>query len=302
MSAVDSLADHYKQSGYSDFPQEHLAPGALGVDLLRVRQGAILETDPAIRQIAFAVCTDVSPDYRGRWNCGDGWHSLDGIRKNEILPGCSNLEATFEFEGSHELVIMAIPTPVLARAFEIDEKVIDEVQVCTFRHRLSDAQSRRHATAAGMINVVWGEAESQSAHAGLLLDSAAVAVSALLIGHAFPNKADAIPKLGDLRLARAIDYIETNIGTPLRLDDIAAVAGISSYHFTRAFKASTGLTVHNYVLLRRIRRAKNLLSTSSQPLVQVAFEAGFASQSHMTDVFRSRVGVTPARFRCEQNT
>jgi AraC family transcriptional regulator len=79
---------------------------------------------------------------------------------------------------------------------------------------------------------------------------------------------------------------------------MAAVARLSPYHFARQFKAATGLPPRQYVIARRVERAKQLLQGGvDSSLAEVAARAGFADQSHFCHHFRRRVGVTPGRFR-----
>lgn len=99
------------------------------------------------------------------------------------------------------------------------------------------------------------------------------------------------------RLRRVCDYIEAHLGEALRLDDLAALAELSPFHFSRGFKAATGVGVHRYVQERRLELACNLLKASDLPIFDIAKACGFASQSHFTTVFRVRIGTTPARFR-----
>ena len=79
---------------------------------------------------------------------------------------------------------------------------------------------------------------------------------------------------------------------------MAAVARLSSYHFARQFKATTGLPPHRYVIARRVERAKQLLQgVGGPPLAEVAALAGFSDQSQFGRHFKRLVGVTPRQFR-----
>jgi len=71
----------------------------------------------------------------------------------------------------------------------------------------------------------------------------------------------------------------------------------SRTHFLRLFRASTGQTPYQYVLNRRLERAKSLLQKTLMPLVNIAAACGFSSQTHMTDLFRSHIGKTPLHYR-----
>ena len=77
---------------------------------------------------------------------------------------------------------------------------------------------------------------------------------------------------------------------------MAAVARLSPYHFARQFKAATGLPPHQYVIARRVERAKHLLQGGGLTLAQVAARAGFSNQSHLSHHFKRLVGVTPGQF------
>jgi AraC family transcriptional regulator len=83
----------------------------------------------------------------------------------------------------------------------------------------------------------------------------------------------------------------------LTLTELAGVACLSAYHFSRSFKQATGVGLHHYVTQRRLERAKTLMRRTNQSLAVIAQEAGFADQSHLNAVFRREIGVTPGRFR-----
>ena len=113
--------------------------------------------------------------------------------------------------------------------------------------------------------------------------------------HRLPAQAAAT--LPAWRLRRVTELVESRLDGELSIAAMAEAAGLSAYHFSRAFKATTGRPPHRYLLERRVERAKELLLGSGQEIVQVALAAGFASQEHMTTVFRRLTGTTPARYR-----
>src|SRR5262245_47504016 len=105
------------------------------------------------------------------------------------------------------------------------------------------------------------------------------------------------------RLRAVVDYIEEHLDASLTVGRMAAVAHLSPYHFARQFKAATGLPPHQYVLARRVERAKRLLEgDSDRPLAEVAAGAGFSDQSQFTHHFKRLVGVTPGQFRRSART
>jgi AraC family transcriptional regulator len=101
-----------------------------------------------------------------------------------------------------------------------------------------------------------------------------------------------------LRRLKLIDeMIEERMGSNLTVQEIATSLGLSTGFFNRAFKAAVGKTPHNYIIDRRISRARSLLRFSSLGLADIAAASGFASHAHMTAQFRSRLGITPSGLR-----
>ncbi|WP_017904232.1 AraC family transcriptional regulator [Pseudomonas asplenii] len=94
-----------------------------------------------------------------------------------------------------------------------------------------------------------------------------------------------------------VDYIDNRLDQPLSLGELAGLCALSEYHFARMFRHSFGLPPHQYVLARRLERARNLLRSSAQPLGEIALACGFASASHFTNRFRQALGATPGQYR-----
>jgi AraC family transcriptional regulator len=100
------------------------------------------------------------------------------------------------------------------------------------------------------------------------------------------------------RLRAVVEYIEEHLDASPTLEQIAAVVRLSPYHFARQFKAATGLPPHEYVITRRVERARQLLQTKAGlSLAEVAAYAGFSDQSQFCRHFKRLVGVTPGQFR-----
>lgn len=103
--------------------------------------------------------------------------------------------------------------------------------------------------------------------------------------------------LTNLQMDRALACIEASLDRHVSPDDVAAAAGLSTLHFQRCFKLSTGLPLHRYVLRARVELAKRLLADTRMTIVDVASACGFTHQEHLTRVFRTWSGATPAAFR-----
>jgi AraC family transcriptional regulator len=100
-----------------------------------------------------------------------------------------------------------------------------------------------------------------------------------------------------LKLKQLLGHIEDNLESDLSLAEIADVAGMSISHLKTLFRNSTGVSVHQYVLRRRVERAKSLLRERDLSITQIAFATGFAHQSHLARHMRRILGITPATIR-----
>jgi AraC family transcriptional regulator len=102
------------------------------------------------------------------------------------------------------------------------------------------------------------------------------------------------------QVKRACEKLESNLGGTVSLQQVAAELDLSVSYFSRAFRVSTGLPPHQWLLRQRVKVAKQLLAVRNLPLSEVAISAGFADQSHFTRVFSSAVGVSPGTWRREK--
>src|ERR1700744_106803 len=98
------------------------------------------------------------------------------------------------------------------------------------------------------------------------------------------------------RLSRVLDYIEEYLESDLSVTDLAEVACLSPYHFGKMFKRSMEQSVHQYVIARRIERAKTLLIPQTLSLAEIALAVGFRDQSQFTVAFRRQTGITPGAY------
>ncbi len=113
-------------------------------------------------------------------------------------------------------------------------------------------------------------------------------------GTEFTSMADCVPIPATIEKARAfiMDMAQENIS----LDQMAAVAGLSRYHFLRVFKAALGMSPHEFLLHRRLHLALEALKKGSS-IVDAALDAGFVDQSHLSRRFKAAFGITPKQFQ-----
>ena len=100
-----------------------------------------------------------------------------------------------------------------------------------------------------------------------------------------------------LQLRRIKEFVDAHISKEIGISELASLAGLSQFHFIRAFKHSVGLSPYQYVLSERINVAKEMLSTCDLSVADVALAVGFSDVSQLNRVFRKLIGVTPTAFR-----
>jgi AraC family transcriptional regulator len=103
--------------------------------------------------------------------------------------------------------------------------------------------------------------------------------------------------LSPRKLQRALEYIDANLRDGISLADLAQALAMSPGHFAHAFRQTTGLPPHRFVLERRIERAKSLLRDTDMPITEIAQHIGCASHSHLSVMFHRKTGLTPRNFR-----
>jgi AraC family transcriptional regulator len=103
--------------------------------------------------------------------------------------------------------------------------------------------------------------------------------------------------LAPWQVLRVEAYVDANLNSTVRARDLAAIARLSTGHFSRAFKRSLGLGPLAYIAKRRVTCAQSLMLTTDEPLCQIALACGFYDQSHLTRVFRRYAATSPHDWR-----
>jgi AraC family transcriptional regulator len=117
------------------------------------------------------------------------------------------------------------------------------------------------------------------------------------IAEAVGRASTEVAKLDDLRLRRVVAQIADRLSDNLSLEQLAGEAGMSPFHFSRAFKAAVGKSPLQYIIGTRVAQAQTLLKTTRMPVAEVAFRVGYADVSRFGQHFRRQTGTTPGAFR-----
>jgi AraC family transcriptional regulator len=145
-----------------------------------------------------------------------------------------------------------------------------------------------------VVRALFAELTAPAPVGRLYADSLAVALASRLVSGFSTGAGLRRQTLSKPQLRRIVDYVEANLDSELSLARLACVAGMSVPHLTALFRRTLGLSLHRYVVERRVERARLLLLAGDRSIVDVAADTGFAHQSHMARWMKRILGVRPS--------
>ncbi len=229
--------------------------------------------------------------------CGGEIRTASGFRARGqtrgsvcVIPSGQPFSATLESASEH-LAIYLEPTLVLRAAS--DSRSRSNIEVV-------EKSSRSDPVISSIGMALLAELESEGLSGRLYAESLANVLAVHLLRHYTASGNGASRLSGGLsgkKVAQVTAFIAGNYENDLSLADLARVAGMSTFHFAREFKRTTGTTPHQYLIKHRVERAKSLLTGTGIPLVEVSVRTGFSHQSHFTRLFRRLTGTTPQSYR-----
>ena len=156
---------------------------------------------------------------------------------------------------------------------------------------------------AALCHRLWQEAAGDDPLGALFMDQA-VRTMVLALFRAGGERLTATPPqkggLAPWQARRVRDYLRAHLGANVSLDALAGLVGLSPAHFCRAFKQSTGLPPHRWLLARRVERARELLTATDLPVIEVAALVGYEDPNQLARVFRKHLRASPGRYRRER--
>ncbi|MEM7665830.1 MAG: AraC family transcriptional regulator [Pseudomonadota bacterium] len=289
-----SFAEFWAEGEWSEFV-ETLHPGENKPHTLAVfEQPEGAYPDPAMPEFHIQLLTKGTVPITTTFG---GTTFRSDLSPGSIIVAPADTQANYEVEGPHRVLSLAVNTDAMDRfreqaEFELpsdfgklhEQKFHDPI-VETLILRMLEQAMMDHPTS------------------DLFLDHATNTILTSLLCRSGAMHAEIEPAgpLTDQDIAKVAGIIEDRLEDNLTIADLARVTSLSDWHFARAFKDATGLSPHQFVLRRRIARGKDLLQKTALSIAEIAAAAGFSSQSHMTDVFREKVGTTPGRYRTQIN-
>ncbi|NJK70456.1 MAG: helix-turn-helix transcriptional regulator [Microcoleus sp. CSU_2_2] len=251
-----------------------------------------------------------TPEHQGSWHviayCPDvevsgersGERWLDGKLKTEarnqgdiaVIP--AGISQRCNWNTLAQFTILAIAPTLLE---QVGQDLVNPDRIELIPHYMTE----QDILIQGIFCAFRQELESGKIAGYLLIDSLKTALAI----HLLRNYCTTQPRiysytdgLSKSNLQQVTEYINEHLHEDIKLIELAAIVQISLYHFLRLFKQSMGITPHQYILQRRIEKAKFLLQHSKLSIALVAVRVGFCDQSHLTQYFKRIVGVTPRQF------
>jgi AraC-like DNA-binding protein len=209
----------------------------------------------------------------------------------QIMPASVTPRAFFS--GPMKLLHIYFPHKLLAEFASVEPGALE----------LRDPFANFDQQIANICHQIAEEMIDSSPMSQLYYDTLTVSLGIQLIrrwsnrGH---NQETSCGGLASWQLRRVTDFMLDHAEDDLLLEDLAGLVDLSVKHFARAFRQSTGLPPHRWLVNRRIDRARELLGKAELSLAEIALACGFADQSHFTVAFRKATGMTPGAFRREQ--
>lgn len=227
-----------------------------------------------------------------------GMRSLDGKRERErrsagdiaVIP--AGITHSCSWDAPAQFMVLALE-PTLLQHVGQDWVNPDQIEL------LPQFMSESDAFIQNILFTLKAEAENGGMGSHLLIDSLKTALAVHLLRNycaTRPRLSNYSNGLSQITLTLVKEYINEHLHQDLKLDEIAAIAQLSPYHFLRLFKRSMGVTPHQYILQCRLNQAKYLLQHSNLSIVEIATRTGFSDQSHFTRYFKRIVGTTPKQL------
>lgn len=227
---------------------------------------------------------------------GERW--LDGKRERErrrsgdiaIIP--AGMSHRCNWNTSVQFMVLAVE-PALLRQVGEDFVNVNQIELMPRFMNQSDPLIQ------GIFFSLRAELEAGKIGGDLLIDS----LKTTLAIHLLRNYCTIQPRLSSdsdglsrSTLQHVTEYIHAHLDRDLKLIELSTIAQLSPYHFLRLFKQQMGITPHQYILQRRIEKAKYLLQHSELSIADIAVRTGFCDQSHLTRCFKRIIGVTPKQL------
>jgi AraC family transcriptional regulator len=289
MSLPSRLDERYKSTdrlcGMAEWPN-------LRVEKMRLEAGHLNPVTFAVNEVGYVLSGRTVTTYSG--NGLDQQYLIENGTARVCPAG--TLERDVVLSSAIECLFISLPPGLIERSALTDYDIDPAKAELVYVGGLADRTLQRIAQSLHEMLLRGVEPATDR----LFVDGMQTALAAHLM---FTYSVDRwqrpsrLPKMDLKRLARALDYIDAHYAENISLNDIAAEACLSPYHFSRLFREATGQSPHVYLTKRRVDAAKDELVRDRASMAEIAHANGFGSQTNFIRVFQKVTGSTPGRFR-----
>lgn len=283
-----SYLDFFAASAMSRFRHESRLGGRLPVRLLKVRQDAHEDEDPAVDELLVGLVLGGASKARWRWG-GGAWNQTAARLPGDIGVSPHRATGLFQVDGPSQMLVIGLPVARLAEAFGSD--------VPLDFGRLHDRYAHS-PTATRLALGMWRAAGLPGAVSDDAIEAAALAlIEGLRALSGIPEKSAAAPALSSRDIAIVDARISALGAEHASVKDMADALAMPVKRFRTAFRRALGRRPHAYLLERRIRRGMSWLEDPTRGIAEIALELGFANQPHFTAAFTQQLGLSPLKYR-----
>ena len=280
---------------YSKFPLETKTAGSMPLSLIKVDQNSHETADPAVDEIVFRLVLESEMSHSSV-DCGNGRVNLSG-RKGSFYLAPADAASYWEGEGKHQLLMLA-----LSKSHVSQLMASDKGEASTDNLRALYNTDIFNGLIPNLMNRIWTHSIVDGPGSSLLVDGLFMTLLGTLADLADTasdaSQSSTLP-LDSRRVLKVTDYVDANLDRTMSLTELANVAGLSMFHFSRCFKLATNTTPHMFVTSRRVEASRIMLANKEASLADIAYDCGFSSQAYFTTKFKEHTGLTPGAYRAE---
>ena len=242
---------------------------------------------PALKDVLVAIHVGAA----AKLICKRGGRQYSGTAVHgdiDIIPARTAMRWEMQ-DRNDTTLILSLPEKLL-------RKVAEESELDAARLQVRNGFQVRDQELEALSWAMKRELELGQPSGSIFLDGVTLAIAARLVARHSSLAKEMEPRYGGLtgrRLKQVLAFIEEELAEDLSLEKIAAVAQVSPSHLNALFRELMNISLHQYVIQRRVERAKTLLLQAKKSITEIALEAGFAHQSHLARHMRRALGLPP---------
>lgn len=247
--------------------------------------------DPAVPEVTIHLMTQGTVRYQADFAFG----SFEGTKTpgqfDVVPPGTGG---SFESDGAFDLLTLAV-----------DWKRASAILRAATGREITDfgplhARMETCPTVTELMLQMWRQTPDCPG-ARMFCEAAVTAILLRLLQLSDPGQTLPAPVrkggLAPWQVKRVREYIEAELTRSLSVAELARICSLSPFHFARAFERSVGKPPYQYIIERRLARARRLMDETNEPLTEIAFRVGYAECSHLARAFKKAMGLSPSEYR-----